>query len=136
VPILPPLRADQEHASACENRLELSANINTQPMSVQWPRNQVAIWQCPRCYHVLQHEFSMYVSYSLEGNLWCPCYDLSPAQGYVELRTVTKMKPLNEAAVNHEKACQALREYHQIKHAEECQRQDALENWTYYGLLE
>jgi hypothetical protein len=94
-----------------------------------------AIWQCPRCHRVLQHEFSNDITYSLEGNLYCPCYGLRSPVGCVELRTITKMIPLNDAAKGHEESCRSMREYHEEQRREALRRQESLENWTYYGMI-
>jgi hypothetical protein len=93
----------------------------------------IGIWQCPKCKRVLQHSFSIYITYSLEGSLWCPCYDLNPPQGCVERRTVTKMAPLNEFATQYEESIRAMRE-RQIVEAQaamESRRraQDYLDSW-------
>ena len=73
---------------------------------------QIAVWQCPNCKRILQHEFSMYITYSLEGSLYCTCYGLYPAQPVcVELRTLFKMEPLNDAAKEHECMIASMREY-------------------------
>jgi len=74
-----------------------------------------AVWQCPRCHRILEHRFSNMITYSLEGSLWCTCYDLLPGQGCVERRTVIQMVPLNQAAVHHEEAIRSIREYHEAK---------------------
>jgi hypothetical protein len=71
----------------------------------------VGIWQCPRCQRVLQHKFSKYITYTLDGSLWCTCYVLLPAQGCVELRTIVKMTPLNETAVQHEACIKSMHEH-------------------------
>jgi predicted GIY-YIG superfamily endonuclease len=56
------------------------------------------------------------MSYTMgEGSMWCPCYALLPAQGCVELRTITKMEPLNEAAVRHEESIRKMKKYWEEK---------------------
>jgi hypothetical protein len=77
---------------------------------------EIAVWQCPRCQRILEHRISAYMSYTMgEGSMWCPCYALLPAQGCVELRTITKMEPLNEAAVRHEESIRKMKKYWEEK---------------------
>lgn len=111
--------------------------MTDQDAIVQWEFSptptRTAVWQCPRCQRVLEHQFSNMVSYSMEGQLWCACYSLQPAHGCVERRTITKMTPLNAAAVGHERSCQDIREQWLEKEREEQlarQRvQDYLDSW-------
>lgn len=58
----------------------------------------VGIWQCARCQRVVTQEFTMYMTHGIEGDMWCPCYSLLPAQGCVEMRIITKMAPMNAVA--------------------------------------
>jgi len=93
------------------------------------PAYVTAMWQCPRCQRVLHHSFSQYITYSLEGSLWCPCYDLLPPEGCVERRTITKMIPLNDAARQHEEAIRSIREYHETKAQAEREAHERAEDY-------
>jgi len=104
-------------------------NIIGPPMGGMTLNTVTAVWQCPRCQRVLKHQFSQFITYSLEGSLWCTCYDLLPPQGCVERRTIVKMVPLNEAAVHHEEAIRSLREYQNAKAQAEKESRERAETY-------
>ena len=94
----------------------------------------VGIWQCPRCQRVLQHKFSQYITYTLDGSLWCTCYDLLPAQGCIERRSITKMNPLNETAVHHEACIKTMHErWESEARIEKENRRRGQEYWDSWG---
>jgi hypothetical protein len=71
------------------------------------------------------------MSYTMgEGSMWCPCYAITPAQGCVELRTITKMQPLNEAAVRHEESIRQMKLWYAEKEREQAESRKRAQDYA------